>query len=845
MRSYSKIVLTGSLVLVWLLASCGGGGGGGGGGPIVMVNTTDDVNDGTCNASHCSLREAIIEANSLPEPAKIRFNIGGGGTQVIHVESWLPFTTEPVTIDGTTQPGFSGTPLIILDGSLASVPDVYGLMLDGGNTTVKGLAIINFTGNGIRIDDNGGNVIVGCYIGVDSSGSAAGPNGTGGIRVEGGDANTIGGAAAADRNIISGNLGNGIVLLSNDNQVINNYIGTNVSGSAALGNSENGILVAGNENIIGGTYAGYGNVISANLGDGVVINGVRNDTQGNRIGTNAAGNAALGNIQNGVTINEDLNLVGGTTINARNIISGNGANGVRVQAGAVLVQGNYIGTDVTGTVGLGNQASGVYAFGMGSIQIGGGEPGSMNVISANGLFGVYVEDGSNEVSVFGNRIGTDRAGTFALGNIKGGVRLAGTGHEVGAAFSGARNLISGNGGPGVAIVSGSTGIVIRGNYIGTNYSGTAAIGNGTGIEVGLAEGDTSVTIGGTTFGQGNLISGNDGDGRLLDRGATVQGNQIGMSTTEAQLGNGGNGILIKGSGNNIDGTGLANTISNNALNGVAVISESGGAIGNSILSNSIHSNGGLGIVISEDAVIPNDPQDLDSGDNNRQNYPVIVSAIIDPVANNTTYHGTLSSAPGTIYTVQIYSDAFCDPSGYGEGRAMMHSFTLTTNVNGQASFSQVVPFTYYEAGDVITATATDPYGNTSEFSNCVPVTDLGAPTDTPTGFFFTPSMNAYCRFGPDPIFGWDELAMKGQAYLIDGRNLENTWLYIMLRPQMGCWVPLGAGTPSGDTLQVRVLAAIPTPTLFNCALFKDYSTCSQHTECKWNRTVTPAVCQSK
>jgi hypothetical protein len=188
-----------------------------------------------------------------------------------------------------------------------------------------------------------------------------------------------------------------------------------------------------------------------------------------------------------VTINEDLNLVGGTTINARNIISGNGANGVRVQAGAVLVQGNYIGTDVTGTIGLGNQASGVYAFGMGSIQIGGGEPGSMNVISANGLFGVYVEDGSNEVSVFGNRIGTDRAGTFALGNIKGGVRLAGTGHEVGAAFSGARNLISGNGGPGVAIVSGSTGIVIRGNYIGTNYSGTAAIGNGTGIEVGLAE----------------------------------------------------------------------------------------------------------------------------------------------------------------------------------------------------------------------------------------------------------------------------------------------------------------------------------------------------------------------
>ena len=849
MRSYSKIVLTGSLVLGWLLSSCGGGGGGGGG-PIVMVNTTDDVNDGTCNASHCSLREAIIEANSLPEPAKIRFNIGGGGTQVIQVGSWLPFTTAPVTIDGTTQPGFSGTPLIILDGSLASVPDVYGLMLDGGNTTVKGLAIINFTGNGIRIDDNGGNVIVGCYIGVDSSGSAAGPNGTGGIRVEGGDANIIGGAAAADRNIISGNLGNGIVLLSNNNRVINNYIGTDVSGAAALGNSENGILVAGNENIIGGNYAGYGNVISANLGDGVVINGVRNDTQGNRIGLNAAGNTALGNIHNGVTINEDLNLVGGTDTHAGNIISGNGANGVQVLAGAVLVQGNYIGTDVSGMTGLGNQLSGVYAFGMGSIQIGGGEPGSMNVISANGLFGIYVEDGSNEVSVFGNRIGTDRAGTIALGNIKGGIRLAGTGHEVGASFEGARNLISGNGGPGIAIFSGSTGIVIRSNYIGTDHSGTAAIGNATGIEVGLGGGDTSVIIGGTAFGQGNLISGNDGDGLLLYRGATVQGNRIGLSTTEVQLGNGGNGITIKGSGNNIDGTVLANSIANNVLNGVAVISESGGATGNSILSNSIYDNDRLGIAIDEDAVIPNDSQDLDSGDNNRQNYPVIISAIIDPVAGNTTYHGTLSSAPGTFYTVEIYSDAFCDPSGYGEGRAMMHSFMLTTNVNGQASFNEVVPFTYYEAGDVITATATDPDGNTSEFSNCVPVTDLGAPTDTPTaGFFFTPSMNAYCRFGPDPIFGWDELAMMGQAYLVDGRNLENTWLYIMLRPQMGCWVPLGAGTPSGDTSQVRVLTAIPTPTftptLFNCAQYRDWSSCGSHPECKWNRTVTPNACQNK
>jgi CSLREA domain-containing protein len=813
-----------------------------------MVNSNNDTYDGSCDASHCSLREAILAANVMPEPAKIRFNIGGGGTQTIQVASNLPAVAAPVTIDGTTQPGYVSAPLIVLDGSLAAGPYADGLVLVGGNTTVKSLVIKNFSGAGIRSTSIGENLIVGCYIFSNAAGSAGGPTTNGGIWIESGDGNIIGGSGYGERNEISGNQGNGVNIASDNNLVINNYIGTDAIGAAALGNSANGIIVAGNENTIGGLSDSTGNLISANGGDGVVVNGTLNDVQGNRIGTNAAGNVAFGNTGNGVTINGDLNLVGGTTVQARNVISGNLVNGVGVQAGSVLVQGNYIGTDVTGLIGLGNQMSGVYVFGMGSIQIGGSEPGAMNVISANQLFGIYVEDGSNDVSVFGNRIGTDRAGTIALGNIKGGVRLAGTNQVVGASFEGGRNLISGNWGPGVAVWSGSTGIVIRNNYIGTDYSGTAALGNGTGIEVGLGIGDTSVTIGGTSFGDGNLISGNDGDGLLLYKGATVQGNQIGLSTTEVPLGNGGNGILIKGSGNFIDGTALGNMIANNSLNGVAVISESGGATGNRILSNSIHDNGLLGIAISENAVIPNDPLDLDSGDNNRQNYPVIISAVIDPVAGNTTYHGTLSSASGTNYTVQIYSDAFCDPSGYGEGRAMMHSFALTTNVNGQASFNEVIPVTYYEAGDVITSTATDPDGNTSEFSNCIPVTDLGATTATPTPavFTFTPSINAYCRSGPYSNSSSDHLAMKGQIYLIDGRNQENTWLYIMLSPQFGCWVPLESGTPSADTGPVRVLFTVPTPTLVpSCAQYKDLKSCGQHPECTWNRVVTPMVCQNK
>ncbi len=127
-------------------------------------------------------------------------------------------------------------------------------------------------------------------------------------------------------------------------------------------------------------------------------------------------------------------------------------------------------------------------------------------------------------------------------------------------------------------------------------------------------------------------------------------------------------------------------------------------------------------------------------------------------------------------------------------------------------------------------------------------------TDTPTPvpfYYFIPRFNAYCRFGPDPIFGWDELAMEGQSYLIDGRNLEGTWLRIMLTPQTGCWVPLEDGTPSADIWQVRVLAVIPTPTAtpvpFDCGKYNDPNACGMYPSmCTWNPRIPPnGVCQNK
>ena len=132
-----------------------------------------------------------------------------------------------------------------------------------------------------------------------------------------------------------------------------------------------------------------------------------------------------------------------------------------------------------------------------------------------------------------------------------------------------------------------------------------------------------------------------------------------------------------------------------------------------------------------------------------------------------------------------------------------------------------------------------------------PVLPAPVITDTPTpaAFYFIPKFNAYCLSDPNMGSHSISLAMRGQSCPIDGRNIETTWLYLMITPQVGCWVPLEDGTPSANTAPVRVLATIPTPTFtpvpFDCGQFKDPQSCSQHPECTWNRQVIPGVCQNQ
>jgi CSLREA domain-containing protein len=666
------------VLLAVILAACGGGS------PTFTVNSTNDIYDGACDSTHCSLREAIIKAITTPGVSTIKFNIGGGGAQTIHPTSALPAVTVPMIIDGTTQPGYQSNPVIEIDGSTIADPGMDGLLLTGGKITVRGLVINNFGGNGIRIEQKGDNFIGNCFIGTDPNGTAARPNGAYGIRIDSGDNNVIG---ALTRNVISGNLGGGVLVYSRHNEIQTNLIGLDVHGTAPLGNHGPG-----------------------------------------------------------VDIRKDLNLVGGEEAGLRNIISDNWGDGVRVEDGAVLVKGNYIGTDITASVALGNHMNGVFVSGSGSIQIGGGGNFETNVISGNQLFGVWLEAGSDDVSIYGNRIGTNRAGTAALGNIKSGVYVGGTNIEIGASFDGARNLISGNGGAGITIGDTANEVTIKNNFIGTDLAGMSALGNDLGIEVGHWTGAADLVVGGAVIApnEGNLISGNHSDGVLLYFGAKVWGNKIGTDAAgTGALGNGGNGILVKGSGNQVGGLNSGNTIAFNGRHGVAVIDKNHVGTHNAIQVNSIHDNGMLGIAIDEDGVIPNDSQDADTGNNDRQNFPSLMAAFADLGAGTTTFVGKMNSKPNTTYSIEFFSNAACDPSGYGEGQSMFNKVLLTTDAQGYAVINVVSQATDFLFGNFFTLTATDPNGSTSEFSNCVAVTKAAAPTAAPTssGMQFKPSVS--------------------------------------------------------------------------------------------------------
>ena len=341
------------------------------------------------------------------------------------------------------------------------------------------------------------------------------------------------------------------------------------------------------------------------------------------------------------------------------------------------------------------------------------------VINRFGGNGIEITSNGGNI-IEGNFIGTDVTGSVALGNAFDGVPITGApGNTIGGTLAGTRNVISGNTWSGVGISSGATGNLVQGNFIGTDVNGTTALGNGNhGIEIADAPNNT---IGGAIAGAPNVISGNTWEGvrvgGLDATGNLVQGNFIGTDVTgTVDLGNSLRGVLIwqDGSSNTIGGvvSGESNTIAFNSGDGVGVHSGSG----NSILSNTIFSNGGLGIELGNNGVTSNDPNDVDSGANNLQNFPELTAA----TPGSTIVDGTLNSTASTTFRLEFFSNAACDASGNGEGESFLGFSDQTTDGTGNVSFSVTFPDTVLP-GQFITATATDPANNTSEFSACVQV----------------------------------------------------------------------------------------------------------------------------
>lgn len=567
---------------------------------LVVSDTNDDTNPN-------SLRWAIQQANADTSgtAVQIDFDLTGSGPLTIHLASPLPAINVPVIIDGTTQPGYQGSPLVEIDGSGIAGSGNDGLVIAAGGSTIRGLSLVGFSGSAIVLQSAGGNAVASNELGVAPSGNTAIPNGVG-ITLVGSSFNTIGVGTAGLGNVISGNTGDGMLLEpglgadSTANLIVGNQIGTSPDGQQAIGNGGAGIDIQGaGGNSIGMPGQGFGNILSGNVGPGINIQG---DGQGNEI------------------------------------------------------QNNLIGVAGDGQTPLGNQGDGVRLDDAPATLVGGDDPTESNVIAANRGNGISTAGDTAGLMVVGNSIGTDASGTLKLGNFLNGVCL----------------------------------------------------------------GSSSNTIGGTAAGAANVIEFN-GSGRV---GAGVQ--------------------LV------------------------------GSVVGNTILSNSIESNAGLGINLGSGPT-PNHAPGT-PGPNNYQNYPVLSLAQNDGVA--TTVDGTLSEAPDSTYFIQLFSSPQADPSGYGQGQQLMGSMTVQTDDQGVASFSVSLP-PNAGPGEVISATATDGSGDTSEFAEAIPV--QGQINLVLTG-----------TATPDPVADGADL-----TYALTVKNLGMAAAYnVMLNDQLPAGVSLVSASPS-------------------------------------------------
>ncbi|HXI53292.1 MAG TPA: Calx-beta domain-containing protein, partial [Candidatus Saccharimonadales bacterium] len=681
----------------------------------------------TADSGAGSLRQAILSANLTPGIHVIQFDLPSAAGRTITLRSELPALIHPVTIDGYSQPGASaGRPAIQLNGSEA--PAAAGLILRGGRSAVRGLVLSSFAGAAVRLEDNGGDVVEGNFIGTDPSGTNSAPNGLGIFIGTNCSQNTIGGTNAASRNLISGNQGSGILIASgaNGNVIQGNFIGTSADGASALGNTGPGIeLRDAPGNTVGGTERQARNLISANGADGIRVTGPASRgtvIQQNWIGLDASGAVALANGGHGVALLETEQVtLGGTEPEAGNVIAGNLGSGIWLEGAGHVVQANRVGTDATGRFRRPN-AVGVTARGTGHTL--GGSIEARNVISGNAGDGLVLE-ASNTV-VQANYVGVDSTGNAELGNGQSGIVLQGPAalNTIGGATADERNVVSGNGGAGLRLRGADVeGNAVQGNHVGLGSDGHTLLGNRAyGIVVEAAAREN--LIGGSDSGQGNVISANDAGGVLLTGGAeatVVLGNFVGLEGDGlSPAPNHGCGVCLddgaKDSSIGASAPGWANRIAFNS--GAGIFARGSLTTGNTWAGNSVFQNGALGIDLAragEAQGTPtfNDATDADAGPNHLQNFPMITN--IAHQGGLTAIQGTMRGAPGQAILIDVYHSAASDPSGYGQGEVHLGAVEVATEDDGATGFALLATGVF--ADRYFSATATDlDTGDTSEFS---------------------------------------------------------------------------------------------------------------------------------
>jgi len=394
---------------------------------FVVINTND--------SGAGSLRQAIIDANNLAGADTISFNLSGAGAKTISLQTALPALTAGVTIDGNTQPGFAGTPLVALRRTGAGST----LQITAGNSVLRGLDFCSIpssqtTATDIEILSNGGNRIEGNVI------SEAG------LRLRTSN-NIIGGTTGAAANRFKANPGSSNLVILGPAATANIVQGNSFIAQPSCnppGRCGTSISLSSAPNtVVGGTTAQSRNIIfaSAFMADILVDDSPGTRIQGNYVGVDSTGIQPSGSFE-GIRVFGTNVLIGGTTTASRNVISGHLGEGVVFESdGTVdtnhLLQGNYIGIAATGTQSLGNR-DGVVIRGARRTTIGGSEP-ARNVISGNRFLGVSVvpivgtisvcaialgeDTASVDFPMISNFIGTDAGGTQPLGNGRDGINI--------------------------------------------------------------------------------------------------------------------------------------------------------------------------------------------------------------------------------------------------------------------------------------------------------------------------------------------------------------------------------------------------------------------------------------